>query len=82
MLITHQTKLRGLSGYINTIMSFISKLFTSNTKDLVGEVGNVVDDLTTTEEENLEAKRKIKEIIETNVRLAKKKQRQQDLNRI
>jgi len=83
MLITHQTKLRGLSGYINTIMSFISKLFTSNTKDLVGEVGNVVDDLTTTEEEKLEAKRKIKEItlnFETELQKEVSKRWEQDMN--
>ena len=64
-------------------MSFISKLFTSNTKDLVGEVGNVVDDLTTTEEEKLEAKRKIKEItlnFEAELQKEVSKRWEQDMN--
>ncbi len=64
-------------------MSFISKLFTSNAKDLVGEMGNVVDDLTTTEEEKLEAKRKIKEItsnFETELQKEVSKRWEQDMN--
>jgi hypothetical protein len=64
-------------------MSFISKLFTSNTKDLVGEVSNVVDDLTTTEEEKLEAKRKIKEItlnFEAELQKEVSKRWEQDMN--
>ena len=64
-------------------MSFISKLFTSNTKDLVGEVGNVVDNLTTTEEEKLEAKRKIKEItlnFEAELQKEVSKRWEQDMN--
>ena len=42
-------------------MSFFSKLF--NSGELVKEVGNVVDNLTTTKEEKLEAKRKLKEVL-------------------
>ena len=41
-------------------MSFFSKLF--NSGELVKEVGGVVDNLTTTKEEKLEAKRKLKEV--------------------
>ena len=64
-------------------MSFISKLFTTNTKDLVGEVGNVVDNLTTTQEEKLEAKRKIKEItlsFEAELQKEVSKRWEQDMN--
>jgi len=64
-------------------MSFISKLFTSNAKDLVGEVGNVVDNLTTTQEEKLEAKRKIKEItlsFESELQKEVSKRWEQDMN--
>lgn len=64
-------------------MSFISKLFTTNAKDLVGEVGNVVDNLTTTQEEKLEAKRKIKEItlsFETELQKEVSKRWEQDMN--
>tara|TARA_Y100000356_G_C11236928_1_gene278388 strand:- start:55 stop:447 length:393 start_codon:yes stop_codon:yes gene_type:complete len=64
-------------------MSFISKLFTSNTKDLVGEVGNVVDNLTTTQEEKLEAKKKIKEItlnFEAELQKEVSKRWEQDMN--
>lgn len=72
-----------MSGFINTYMSFISKLFTSNTKDLVGEVGNVVDNLTTTQEEKLKAKRKIKEItlnFEAELQKEVSKRWEQDMN--
>ena len=82
MQIIAQIKLRRFSGYINN-MSFISKLFTSNTKDLVGEVGNVVDNLTTTQEEKLEAKRKIKEItlsFEAELQKEVSKRWEQDMN--
>jgi len=75
-------KLRRFSGYINN-MSFISKLFTTNAKDLVGEVGNVVDNLTTTQEEKLEAKRKIKEItlsFEAELQKEVSKRWEQDMN--
>jgi len=64
-------------------MSFISKLFTSNAKDLVGEVGNVVDNLTTTQEEKLEAKKKIKEItlsFEAELQKEVSKRWEQDMN--
>jgi|TARA_R100001510_G_scaffold36469_1_gene32915 cation transport ATPase len=64
-------------------MSFISKLFTTNAKDLVGEVGNVVDNLTTTQEEKLEAKRKIKEItlsFEAELQKEVSKRWEQDMN--
>ena len=64
-------------------MSFLSKLFTSNAKNLVGEVGNVVDNLTTTQEEKLEAKRKIKEItlnFETELQKEVSKRWEQDMN--
>lgn len=83
MPIIHLTRLRRLSGFINTYMSFISKLFTSNTKDLVGEVGNVVDNLTTTQEEKLKAKRKIKEItlnFEAELQKEVSKRWEQDMN--
>ena len=42
-------------------MSFFSKLF--NSGELVKEVGSVVDNLTTTKEEKLEAKKKLKEAL-------------------
>jgi len=64
-------------------MSFISKLFTTNAKDLVGEVGDVVDNLTTTQEEKLEAKRKIKEItlsFEAELQKEVSKRWEQDMN--
>ena len=64
-------------------MSFISKLFTTNAKDLVGEVGNVVDNLTTTQEEKLQAKRKIKEItlsFEAELQKEVSKRWEQDMN--
>ena len=64
-------------------MSFISNLFTTNAKDLVGEVGNVVDNLTTTQEEKLEAKRKIKEItlsFEAELQKEVSKRWEQDIN--
>ena len=42
-------------------MSFIKNLF--NSGDLVKDVGDVVDNLTTTKEEKLEAKKKLKEVL-------------------
>ena len=42
-------------------MSFFSKLF--NSGELVKEVGSVVDNLTTTKEEKLKAKKKLKEVL-------------------
>ena len=42
-------------------MSFIKRLF--NSGDLVKDVGDVVDNLTTSKEEKLEAKKKLKEVL-------------------
>jgi len=42
-------------------MTFFKKLF--NSGELVKEVGSVVDNLTTTNEEKLEAKKKLKEVV-------------------
>ena len=42
-------------------MSFIKKLF--NSGDLIKDVGDVVDNLTTTKQEKLEAKKKLKEVL-------------------
>ena len=44
-------------------MSILTKLFSGGTADLVKGVGGVLDDLTTSKEEKLEAERKIKELI-------------------
>ena len=44
-------------------MSIFSKIFSNGATELVKEVGGVVDNLTTTKEEKLEAKRKIKEVL-------------------
>mgnify|MGYP003638850926 CR=1 FL=1 len=44
-------------------MSILTKIFSSGASDLVGSIGEVVDDLTTTKEEKLEAERKIKELV-------------------
>lgn len=44
-------------------MSFINKIFTSGASKLVENVGGVLDNLTTTKEEKLEAKRKLKELV-------------------
>jgi len=44
-------------------MSIFSKIFSSGATELVKEVGGVVDNLTTTKEEKLEAKRKLKEVL-------------------
>ena len=41
----------------------LNKIFTSGTSELVKSVGNVIDNLTTSKEEKLEAERKIKELI-------------------
>ena len=41
----------------------LGKLFTGGAADLVEGVGGVLDNLTTTKEEKLEAKRKLKELI-------------------
>ena len=42
-------------------MGIFNKLF--NSGDLVKEVGNVVDNLTTSDQERLEAKKQIKEVV-------------------
>ena len=44
-------------------MSIFSKIFSNGAKELVSEVGSVVDNLTTTIEEKLEAKKKLKEVL-------------------
>ena len=41
----------------------LSKLFTGGAADLVKSVGGVIDNLHTSDEEKLEAERKIKELI-------------------
>tara|TARA_R100000655_G_scaffold47360_1_gene84484 strand:+ start:446 stop:832 length:387 start_codon:yes stop_codon:yes gene_type:complete len=41
----------------------LNKIFTSGTSELVKSVGNVIDNLTTSKEEKLEAERKIKDMI-------------------
>ena len=43
-------------------MSILSKIFSSGATELIKGVGDVVDNLTTTEEERLEAKRKIEHV--------------------
>ena len=44
-------------------MSILSKIFSSGATELIKGVGDVVDNLTTTEEERLEAKRKIEHMV-------------------
>ena len=44
-------------------MSIITKIFSSGAGELVKSVGGVIDNLTTSKEEKLEAERKIKELI-------------------
>tara|TARA_R110001599_G_scaffold265622_1_gene466307 strand:- start:74 stop:466 length:393 start_codon:yes stop_codon:yes gene_type:complete len=44
-------------------MSILSKIFSSGANELVKGVGGVIDDLSTSDEERLEAKRKIKEAV-------------------
>ena len=44
-------------------MSILTKIFSSGASDLVGSIGGVVDNLTTSKEEKLEAERKIKELV-------------------
>ena len=44
-------------------MSIIGKIFSAGASDLVKSVGGVVDNLVTTDEERLEAKRKIESMI-------------------
>ena len=44
-------------------MSVLGKIFSAGASDLVKNVGGVLDNLTTTKEEKLEAERKIKDMI-------------------
>ena len=44
-------------------MSILTKMFSGGAADLVKNVGGVIDNLTTSKEEKLEAERKIKELI-------------------
>jgi hypothetical protein len=44
-------------------MSILNKIFSGGAKELVKGVGGVLDNLTTSKEEKLEAKRKMKELI-------------------
>ena len=44
-------------------MSIFNKIFSNGAKELVSEVGSVVDNLTTTKEEKLEVKKKLKEVL-------------------
>ena len=44
-------------------MSLLTNLFSGGASDLIKSVGGVVDNLTTSKEEKLEAERKIKELI-------------------
>jgi hypothetical protein len=44
-------------------MSILSKIFSSGATELVKGVGDVIDNLTTSKEEKLEAERKIQELI-------------------
>ena len=44
-------------------MSILTNLFSGGASDLIKSVGGVVDNLTTSKEERLEAERKIKELI-------------------
>ena len=44
-------------------MSILTKMFSGGAADLVKNVGGVLDNLTTSKEEKLEAERKIKELI-------------------
>ncbi len=44
-------------------MSFLKKIFSAGAGELVNSVGGVIDNLTTSKEEKLEAARKVKELI-------------------
>ena len=44
-------------------MSILTKIFSSGAGELVKSVGGVIDNLTTSKEEKLEAERKVKELI-------------------
>ena len=43
--------------------SILTKIFSAGASDLIGSIGGVVDNLTTSKEEKLEAERKIKELV-------------------
>ncbi len=64
-------------------MSIFTKLFSKGATDLVKEVGSVVDDLTTTKEEKLEAKRKLEDLLlnfEKSLQIEVSKRWEQDMN--
>lgn len=64
-------------------MSIFTKIFNRGATDLVKEVGSVVDDLTTTKEEKLEAKRKLEDLLlnfEKNLQIEVTKRWEQDMN--
>tara|TARA_R100001510_G_scaffold18109_1_gene15507 strand:+ start:799 stop:1203 length:405 start_codon:yes stop_codon:yes gene_type:complete len=64
-------------------MSIFTKLFNKGATDLVKEVGSVVDDLTTTKEEKLEAKRKLEDLLlnfEKSLQIEVSKRWEQDMN--
>ena len=44
-------------------MSILGSIFSGGAKDLVEGVGGVIDDLHTSEEEKLDAERKVKELV-------------------
>jgi len=44
-------------------VSILTKIFSSGASELIGSIGGVVDNLTTSKEEKLEAERKIKELV-------------------
>ena len=44
-------------------MSIISKIFSSGATDLIKEVGGVIDNLTTSKEEKLEAEQKVRDLV-------------------
>ena len=44
-------------------MNVLSKIFSSGASELVKSVGGVLDNLTTSKEEKLEAERKVKDLI-------------------
>jgi len=44
-------------------MSILTKIFSAGASDLIGSIGGVVDNLTTSKEEKLEAERKIKALV-------------------
>ena len=44
-------------------MSILTKIFSAGASDLVSSVGGVIDNLTASKEEKLEAERKIKELV-------------------